>query len=102
MTTEPSPYRDPGPYQSTKQALQQATAILHDITQLQAPGAAGELLLMEALTLTGVQVSGWEDVQRLDLVRALPLETVQTIAGWILRAHLAGWRIDPQENHTGV
>ena len=88
---EPTPVRDVGPYKSREQASAQFQALTFDIPPArQAPGFASELVLMEALLISGVQVSGWEDVQRQEIIRALNDETVQMIAGWIMRAHHAG------------
>ena len=88
--TEPSPLRDLGPYLSADQARAQLTATTYGIpADHAAPGFHGELVLAEALMMTGVQVTGWEDIQRQEIVRTLSPETVQVIAGWLLRAHLA-------------
>src|SRR5205085_9874413 len=88
---EPTRGRDVGPYESREQAAAQVQAVTFGVPGTgQAPGFAGELVLMEALMLGGVQVSGWEDVQRQEIVRTLDPEVVQVLAGWIVRAHLAG------------
>lgn len=89
---EPSPFLDPGPYLSKEQAADQVAAVLHGIpgaTDGSAPGFAGELVLMEALLRADVEVGGWEDVARQEIVRILPVEVVQVIAGWLIRARLA-------------
>jgi hypothetical protein len=93
---EPSAVRDVGPYESAAQARTQLAATTYGIPAANAsPGFASELVLMEALTMGGVPVSGWEDVQRGEIIRALDPEMVQVIAGWILRAHLAGAAREP-------
>lgn len=45
---------------------------------------------MDALLRAGIQPLGWEDVARLEIARTLPPEVVQVIAGWVIRARLAG------------
>lgn len=93
--TDPSPVRDIGPYLSADQARAQLTATTYGIPAASAaPGFHGELVLAEALMLAGVQVTGWEDVQRQEIVHTLSPETVQVIAGWLLRAHLSPHRPD--------
>jgi hypothetical protein len=81
LPTEPSPHRDIGPYESAEQARAQLNATVYGIPAGHAaPGFAGELTLMEALSLAGIEVSGWEDTQRQDIVRALSPEAAQVIA----------------------
>lgn len=92
MTEEPSAIRDVGPYESIEQARAQLDAVLHGIPGMDAPGAAGEVVVTEALLLAGVQISGWEDVQRREIMRAVSPEDAQVIAGWVLRARLADRR----------
>ena len=88
---EPTAIRDNGPYRSADQARAQIDATLHGIPEAHtAPGFAGELILMNALLMTGVQISSWEDVQRQSILAAVPTEAVQVIAGWIVRAFLLG------------
>src|SRR5689334_14607722 len=89
--SEPTWRRDVGPYESAEQARAQVAATTYGIpAAAAAPGFAGEMVLMEALLLAGVQVAGWEDTVRADLVRMIAPETAQVIAGWLLRAHLVG------------
>jgi hypothetical protein len=93
---EPSPIRNVGPFESADEARAQVEANMFAIPQAHtAPGFAGELVLMESLMMAGVQVSAYEDVERATLVRMISPEVAQVIAGWILRAHLAG--IDQQD-----
>jgi hypothetical protein len=90
----PGEFADPGPYQSREQAQAAvaAMAALHGVppgAENSTPGMLGELLLMEALFRSGVEVGAWEDAARHDIVQALPPEVIQVIAGWLLRARLA-------------
>lgn len=100
-TGEPSPRRDVGPYQSQEQARAQVAASTFGIpAALAAPGFAAELVLTEALMMGGVQVSGWEDIQRQEIIQRLDPETAQVIAGWVLRAHLAGRAVKPSQRQA--
>lgn len=82
--------RDIGPYESIEQARAQIAATTHGIPATDsARGFIGELVLMEALLLAGVQISAWEDVVRQEVVAALSPEAAQVIAGWLIRARLA-------------
>lgn len=89
--TEPSPFYDPGPYESAEQARAQVAASTHGIPATQvAPAFAGELVLMEALLRAGVRVSPWEGSVRDEIIRTMGPAAAQVIAGWLIRAHLAG------------
>lgn len=94
--SEPTWQRDLGPYESVEQARAQVEAVTYGLPGEWAPGAKGELVLMEALTMAGVQVSAYEDVERDTLVRMVSPEVAQVIAGWLLRAHLAGRAINDE------
>jgi hypothetical protein len=95
---EPSPIRNVGPFESADEAHAQASAATYGIPSGDAvPGFAGELILMEALMLGGVQVSAYEDIERATLVRMISPEVAQVIAGWVIRAHLAGIEEGQQE-----
>ncbi|WP_433304784.1 hypothetical protein ACQP2F_16235 [Actinoplanes sp. CA-030573] len=88
---EPAGRRDLGPYQSADQARAQLTAIIQAIPAAERDlSVAGEVVLVEALLLVGVTMSGWEDAVRQRIVHSLPPEAAQVVAGWLLRAHLAG------------
>jgi len=89
---EPTPVRDNGPYLEDGQARAQFDAVAFGIPTPTTGHLAGvsSLVLGEALLLTGVQVSPFEQDQRDALARQLDPQTVQVIAGWIVRAHLAG------------
>ncbi len=41
--------------------------------------------------MAGVLTSEYENQQRDAIARLVDPETAQVIAGWIIRAHLAGW-----------
>ncbi|MEV0734287.1 hypothetical protein [Polymorphospora sp. NPDC050346] len=88
MTTEPSPLRDNGPYGSHTQARAQFAAVSHGIPTPTTGHLASvsSLVLAEALMLTGVDTTPFEDQARDSIARTLDPETVQVIAGWIMRA----------------
>lgn len=93
--TEPSPFFDPGPYETKQRAADQVAAIMYGVPaevteQTTAAGFVGELVLMDALLRAGIQPAGWEDVARQEIARTLPPEVVQVVAGWVVRARLAG------------
>jgi hypothetical protein len=47
------------------------------------------MVLAEALLLTGVEATDYEAAERDAVARQLDPQTVQVIAGWIIRAHLS-------------
>ncbi|MEV0733966.1 hypothetical protein [Polymorphospora sp. NPDC050346] len=90
MTTEPSPLRDNGPYDSHVRARTQYAAVSHGIPTPTSGHLASvsALVLVEALMLTGVETSPFEDEERDSIARTLDPVTVQVIAGWIMRARV--------------
>ncbi len=89
--TEPDPRRDVGPYPDVAAALKQFAATTYGI-----PGSTvdhSRVVIREALMLGRVELGGYTEVEYLDkyldLHGADPI-MVQIIAGWIVRAHLAG------------
>jgi hypothetical protein len=84
---EPSPIRDNGPYPSSAAARAQFDAVAFGVPG--DPAAASGLVLGEALMMAGVQPSDFERGVLVDLGRLDPA-TVQVIAGWVVRGHLAG------------
>ena len=96
--TEASPFRDNGPFHSAEQARQQFQATSSGI-----PGGTDfthSLCLGEAILGTRITVSPYEDEIRRTLGMVLPTEAIQVIAGWIIRAFLAG--IDIGEVQTAT
>ena len=91
MTGEPTPVRDNGPYQNLPQARTQFDAVAFGIPTPTTGhlAAVSAMVLAEALLMTGVQVSDFEAGERDTIARQLDPHTVQVIAGWIIRAHLA-------------
>lgn len=108
--TEPSPNYDPGPYYTPEQARAQADAILHGIPIPETePAMAGQLLLTDALIRAGITVTpthvmvgtAWEAETKQTIAATLPIEAVQLIASWIVRATLANHpRGDPRPSIT--
>ena len=85
---EPSPIRDNGPYLSSAAARAQFDAVAFGVPG--DPAAAAGLVLSEALLMGGVQPTEFEAGVLVDLGRRLDPATVQVLAGWVVRAHLAG------------
>jgi hypothetical protein len=87
---EPTPVRDIGPYHGPAQARAQydATAFGIPTPSTEHLAAVSSMVLAEALLLTGVEATDYEGAERDALARQLDPQTVQVIAGWIIRAHL--------------
>lgn len=84
---EPSPVRDPGPYASAQQALEQVNATTYGIPH--ADTLASGLVLREALLLGGVTLTEYETHALDTLADQLDPATAQVLAGWVTRARLA-------------
>lgn len=84
--------RDNGPYPDQAAARAQFAALAHGIPTPTTGdlSAVCSLVLGEALLMAGVDVSDFETDQRDSIARQLDPHTVQVIAGWLVRAHLAG------------
>ena len=97
MSIEPTPLRDNGPYRDRAQARAQYDATAYGIptTSTAELAAMSEVTLTEALLLAGVQPSRFEAEVRAALTRQLDPDEIQVIAGWLIRAHLAGADRDP-------
>ena len=102
-TGEPDPRRDVGPYPGMAAARAQYAASAHGIPVADTAGlaAVSAMVLAEALLLASVTVSEFETAERDALGRQLDPHTVQVIAGWILRAHLAGTGIGTTAGRGG-
>jgi hypothetical protein len=74
------------------QARAQFTAITHGIPIDDTAEVSGlsSLVLAEALLMTGVQTTAYENQQRDAIARIVDPETAQLIAGWIIRAYEIG------------
>jgi hypothetical protein len=89
--SEPTPIRDNGPYDSAEQAIKQFLAQTHGI-----PGTPDELsgvVLREALLLAKVDLGAFFELEYMStFLKAAWGDPVmaQIIAGWIIRAHIAG------------
>ena len=84
---EPSPIRNNGPYESRGAAEEQVKAATFGI-----PGSNQDkvvLLLREALMLTGVQISEFEESSINHISQFVHPISAQVIAGWIMRAYLS-------------
>jgi hypothetical protein len=86
-----TPIRDNGPYDSAEQAIKQFLAQTHGI-----PGTPDELsgvVLREALLLAKVDLGAFFELEYMSVfLKAAWGDPVmaQIIAGWIIRAHIAG------------
>lgn len=92
MTTssspEPTPHRDNGPYQSSDQAMEQYEAVTYGV-----PGGSQTRMIMamrEALLIAGVKLPEYEISVVTTISARVQPDVAQVIAGWIMRAHLAG------------
>jgi hypothetical protein len=96
---EGNPMRDNGPYLTTDQAAAQFDAVSFGVSFAVPPGAlsadtARALVLFEALLLGDVAPSDFERLVITQLSQTCGSVTAQVIAGWIVRAHLAGRNAD--------
>lgn len=83
--------RDNGPYLDADQAHAQFAAATHGLPGVRSGSSLGSQLVMgEALMMTGTLPSGYESDEMVRVCVDLPPETVQVIAGWVIRAWLAG------------
>lgn len=88
---EGNPMRDNGPFLDADQARAQFAAVTYGMPGVRSGSSLGSQLVMgEALTVTGLLVSGYESDEMVRLCVDLPAETVQVIAGWVIRAWLSG------------
>ncbi|MDG4756202.1 MULTISPECIES: hypothetical protein [Micromonospora] len=89
---EPSPLRDNGPYTSHEQTRSQFAAVAYGIPTRTSDDLTGisALVLAEALLIAGVDTSDYEQAALAAIARQLDPEMVQVIAGWVIRARLAG------------
>lgn len=91
---EPVPTRDLGPYETPGAALKQFAATTHMV-----PGSTADhcrMVLREALLLANVDLGEQGELEYLDayLDQSYDPVVVQILAGWILRAHLAGIHLE--------
>lgn len=91
--TEPSPFRDNGPYADAVQAMKQFNAVTFGLPEGTNPIRLLDLVLGEALMMSGAWPSDFE----VDYVKAFneqvgldPVAT-QILAAWLVRAYRAGY-----------
>lgn len=86
-----NPMRDNGPFLDADQAHAQFSAATHGLPGVRSGSSLGsQLVIGEALMMTGALPSGYESDEMVRVCVDLPPETVQVIAGWVIRAWLAG------------
>lgn len=104
--SEPTPFRDNGPYQSADQAMQQFAAVTFGV-----PLNTTEKTLMvlnEALLLTNARPSAFESeyLRVFQEERGLDPLVAQILAGAIIRAYLTGMNdgavLDGQSTHEAA
>lgn len=85
------PIRDNGPYLTADQAAAQFDSVSFNVPPGALSGAeARGMVFFEALLVTGATPSDFERLVVTQLSRTCNSVTAQVIAGWIVRAHLAG------------
>jgi hypothetical protein len=91
-TAEPTAIRDNGPYVTAAQARAQFEAETFGIPAETVADirAMAEMSVRNALLMTGVEISECEAGYLASIVRATDVESAQIIAGFIVRAFLAG------------
>lgn len=87
---EPTPIRDNGPYDSERAALAQVEAVLFGLPATAADAHGPRMVLLEALMASGVELSPYEQRATAELALLTTPGLVQVVAGWIVRAHIAG------------
>lgn len=95
VTTEPSPFRDNGPYTDVEQAMRQFNAATFGIGNVMNLVQMLDLVLGEAVLMAVGDASEFEtDHIREVNWKGVGLDPVATqiLAAWLIRAHLAGYR----------
>jgi hypothetical protein len=92
MSFEGNPVRDSGPFVDSDQARAQFDAITHGVpvTTMQDLHGLHDLVLIESTVVAGVELSTFERDTLGRVGEVCDSETVQVIAGIIIRARLAG------------
>lgn len=88
MTTEPSPWRDNGPYETAGQVRKQFAAVTYGTDAVMTQHDQVLIVIREALMIAGVQPSMYE-AEWLAAACAdgqISIEHAQILAGWLIRA----------------
>lgn len=91
MTVDGNPVRDNGPFVDAAQARAQFDAAATGMpAHATVTTLAAQMVIGEALLMTDVFPSGYESDELVRMAVELPVESIQVIAGWVIRAWLAG------------